>query len=362
MEKNFRVFVSRPFDRQGDAEKYWKLLLVKGILPCAEMLSKKSEYKIKFYDAESECTVDDVPEKLSLALDDSDIFLCILSEYRPSVLFETGYARKLGMPCVYMLDQKDSKEKIPIVIGVPDTYYYDSNNNNFDLIPGKLCEYLINACAKAELRKQRISHKYMSNIYQVKCYKDRVTLKFPQIIKNAKKMIKILTTNIDYFVNPDEQLAPEDRFDPEIFENSLKNQVKIIVLTMDPDSNLVVERSKQIDPAFRDDVYKYREELRQAIQMFYRRFESQILKGDLNLKLYDTLPTQMIYIVDDHVYVPSMAGHMRSRKCIHVEFKNNFPGVNDTFIHHFETVFREAKPIKLFSSWINPEAKIKSKS
>jgi hypothetical protein len=350
--ESFSVFVSRPYDKETDPDKYWNALLHKGLIPSAQVVEKKSSYRIQFYDAAHNRDVGAVTGKVGRAIDNSDIFLCVLTEYRPSVLWETGYAQKLELPSIYLLDRKLWGQPAPILIGVPDTLYYDGNESAFNLIPPLLSEYLIKACQAADLRRRRSSEKFLGPVYNVTCYHDRASLNFPQKLRDARQRIHILTTNIDYFVNPQSSSNNnEEQFHLEDFEKALDRNVQITILTMDPDSNLVVERSKQIDPQYKDDVYRYREELRQAILVFYRKFSRHIQEGGLVLKLYDSLPTQMIYVVDDTYFVPSMAGHTRSRNCIHVEFRETYPGVGETYRIHFDLVLRDAKSIEQYS-WI----------
>ena len=352
----FRVFISRPYDKESEPERYWKNLYTKGILPAKNIARLKSTYDVAFYDASMERDPEQIDVKVAKALDSSEIFLCILTDFRPCVLFESGYARKLGLPSIYMLDRKHWGTHIPILIGIPDTLYYDGTPKSFDTIPSMLADYLFKACQAAELARRKTREEYLEPVYKVTCYKNRSHLNFPDLVKSAKHDIGILTTNIDYFVNPARPLPGEVPFKIEYFQQALSAGVKIEVLTMDPDSNLVLERSKQIAPHFEHDVYLYREELRRAILQFYRNFCDAIRKGKLVLRLFDSLPNVMLYIIDNKVYVPSMVGHKRSRHCVHVEFERQYPGVQETFLEHFEHVRRSARPIEHFS-WVRESAK-----
>ncbi|HYL98598.1 MAG TPA: hypothetical protein VEZ90_06555, partial [Blastocatellia bacterium] len=120
----YRVFVSRPYDNPHEGDKYWKTLLLNAIIPTASRLEEESGYRIEFYDADLHHDVGQVPRKVGRAIDSSDIFLCVLTDYRPSVLYETGYAQKLELPTIYLLDRKLFNDPKPILIGVPDTLYY----------------------------------------------------------------------------------------------------------------------------------------------------------------------------------------------------------------------------------------------
>ncbi len=352
--QDFRVFVSTPYDKKTDPDKYWLSLYQEGIRPAGEIVSKNSNYALTFYNASLNPRVGTVDKIVPHELDNCRILLSVLTDYRPCVLWETGYAQKLGLPTVYMLGMKLWGEHIPITVGVPDILYYEDDRTCFGTIPSKLSEYLIKACEAADLKLRKQSEMIRGPSYNVTCYANRHALRFPEKIKEAKTRIEILTTNIDYFVNPS-KLNREDQFNLEYFEEALERGVQITILTMDPDSNLVVERSKQIDPQYKDDVYRYREELRKAILKFYNKFSQQIRKGSLVLDLYNSLPTLMMYVVDDTVYVPCMAGHTRSRNCLHVEFNESWPGVALTYRTHFDLVLREAKSIEQFS-WIRDAA------
>lgn len=94
----FKVFVSRPYDEENEPNKYWKNLFLKGIKPVEQLVTKKTGYKIQLYEATDNPQIKPVDIKVFEALDNSDIFLCLLTDFRSCVLFETGYARKLGLP------------------------------------------------------------------------------------------------------------------------------------------------------------------------------------------------------------------------------------------------------------------------
>jgi hypothetical protein len=360
-DMTFRVFVSRPYDEETNPTKYWKSLYTKGIKPVSEIVKQRSLYCIELYDASLERDPLQIDVKVAKALDTSDIFLCVLTDYRSCVLYEAGYAKKLGLPAVYMLSRKHWNQHIPILVGIPDTLYYDHDESDFDTIPNMLADYLVKACQAAELLRRRSRERFREPVYQVTCYKNRSHLEFPRLIKSAKSEIGILTTNIDYFVNPDDLTFEEEPFNIQCFADALSSGVRIDVLTMDPDCNLVIERSKQIAPHFEQDVYVYREELRRAILQFYKAFREPIQKGKLGLRLFDSLPTVMLYIIDNKVYVPSMVGHKRSRHCVHVQFEKDYPGVRETFLEHYDLVKRKAKPIDLFS-WVRESVPERSDS
>ena len=354
MTLKYKVFISRPYDKAEDAKNIWNNLYINGIAPAIPLINKdtSNEYELEIYDAEREPSIEDIKDKVPVALNESDIFLCVLSEFRPSVMFEVGYSRKLGLPSIYLLGKSYANKTKPILIGEPDTLYYVEEPTAFNIIPEKLSEYLLQACKVVELKQHQKDCRINEPVYSVACYKDRNAIDIPEKMQKASKKIKILTTNMHYFVSPDFiEDNQENGAKLDYLGEALERGVKITILTMDPDSNLVVERYKQLNPQYSDDVYRYREELRQSIIAFYKKFIDHVQNNNLILNLYDSLPTQMQYWIDDDLYVPSMAGDRRSRECIHVMFNENLPGVPETYTHHFSLVFRESKAIQQFS-WI----------
>lgn len=354
MSMEFKVFISRPYDKEEDKIKKWNDLYATGIDQAVKLFNENhiNDYKLTAYDAERSESIEDIKDKVAVALDESDIFLCVLSEYRSSVMFEVGYARKLGLPSIYLLGKSYAEQPKPILVGEPDILYYNEDQNAYNIIPTKLSKYLLQACKGVELKKYKDDNISQNPVYSVSCYKDRDNIDIPKKIRNASKKINILTTNMHYFVSPEiVEEQHEDNPTLDYLEEVLTKGVKITILTMDPDSNLVVERYKQLNPQYSDDVYRYREELRQSIIVFYKKFKEHILKSNMVFNLYDSLPTQMVYWIDNILFVPSMAGDRRSRNCIHVMFEENQPGVAETYLHHFSLVFRESKGIQQFS-WI----------
>lgn len=57
------------------------------------------------------------------------------------------------------------------------------------------------------------------------------------------------------------------------------------------------------------------------------------------LRLYDELPTQMMFRIDDTVIIPVVSANFRARLNIHFMLRSDQGGVFESFIMHFETLW-----------------------
>lgn len=350
---HFKVFVSMPYDADDEPKKFWAFFYKKAIEPLKEILERETDFHFDFLYKKKDKKPGDIPTLVAESLDEADILLCVLTNFKPNVMYEIGYARKMGIPIVFVLDQCFQKEPIPILIGRPQTLYYDGlNEDSFETIPNELWQFLKGACWEAQGKRNKLED-ICSPIYMTRCYQNRDYLNIPQLIKDAKCEIEILTTNVDYFVAlPDETV--QHTFKIQDFKDAIGRGVKIHIWTMDPDSNIVVERSKLLQPIMRADVFQYRKALLKNIKTLYIYFQSEIKEGKFFIGIYEALPTLMIYRIDDRYFIPSVSLIKRSRLCTHVEFKGNDPGVKDTFETTLDEIRRIARPVEQYS-WIRED-------
>lgn len=348
----FRVFVSMPYDAHDQQKKYWSSFYHDAVEPSKTILQKETPFRIEFTYKKRDISVGEIPALVAASLDEADILLCVLTDFKPNVMFEVGYARRMKIPIIFLLDQSQAAS-VPILIGKPQTLFYDgSSQDSVDAIPMSLWQYLKAACWEAKDKKSAAVIA-PSPIYLARCYQNRDYFDIPQAIRNAKSEIEILTTNVDYFAAPLEQTV-EHPFRVRDLREAIKRGVRVSIWTMDPDSNIVLERSKSLKPAMRADVFQYRKALLKNVRTLYVAFKEEIKSGKFLIGIYDALPTLMIYRFDHRYIIPSVSLIERSRLCIHVEFRETDPGVKDTYEATLNEIRRIARPVEEFS-WIRED-------
>jgi hypothetical protein len=357
IEKNvqlntFNIFVSMPYDSGDDSNRYWTTFYFKAIEPTKKLLEEKTDFRVRLINKKMDTDPGDIHTLVVRSLDAADVLLCVLTDFKANVMFEVGYARKMGIPMVFLLDQHSPQKDIPILLGRPQTMYYDGTRLEvLDTIPGQLWQFLRSACYEAQAKRGLIREVH-NPIFTATCYQNRDYLDLPSHIREATSEIEILTTNVDYFAATSEEKVQHPIRMKDLKE-AVDRGVKIRIWTMNPDSNIVVERSKLLQPII-SDVFQYRKALIKNIKTLYIYFADEIKNGNFYIGIYDALPTLMIYRIDNWYFIPSVSLLKRSRECIHVEFKDTDPGVNFTFETTLEQIRRTAKPITL-CSWIHED-------
>ncbi len=351
---HFKVFISMPYDSDTEPKKYWAYFYQKAIYPIKAMLESRSSFHIDFIYKKKDRKPGEIPTLVAESIDGADVLLCVLTDFKPNVMYEVGYARKMGMPIVFLLDQRSLDKPLPILIGRPQTYYYDgANEDAFETIPNELVEFLRSACWEAQGKRSQIRERH-TPIFNATCYQTRDYVNLPDLIRRASSEIEILTTNLDYFAAPSKETVQHPLRIMDL-KNAIDKGVRIRFYTMDPDSNIVVERNKLLEPVAEGrDVFQYRKALIRNIKTLYIYFQEAVRQGNCSIGLYDALPTLMIYRIDDRYIIPSVSLIKKSRLCIHVEFKRMDPGVRDTFELTLDQIRRIAKPVQQFS-WINED-------
>ncbi|MFZ3169742.1 MAG: hypothetical protein WA130_19175 [Candidatus Methanoperedens sp.] len=122
--------------------------------------------------------------------------------------------------------------------------------------------------------------------------------------------------------------------------------MKLRILTLDPDSYFAQKRAEQLGLA----VAHYRYELHESIQLILKELSGY---GDkFSLRIYEDFPTQITYIIDDHVYSCTVARNYRSRELCTFKLSKNATGVERSFFFHFNSVWSNSREYKIQSEVI----------
>ncbi len=168
------VFVSMPYDSDTELQKYWSLFYKKAIEPTKEIIEKETIFRIELINKRKDKDPGEIPQLVSKSLDKANILICILTGFRPNVMYEVGYARSMGIPCIFMLE-KSNKTTLPTLLGIPLIIHYDGiDKNSFETIPTELSECLKKACENAQVENKKISTNLSKDIIESNIGIDRL--------------------------------------------------------------------------------------------------------------------------------------------------------------------------------------------
>ena len=150
-----------------------------------------------------------------------------------------------------------------------------------------------------------------------------------RMVHNTKKEICFLQTNLET-VNANHLAS---------LVAALRREVKLRILTLDPQSRYVNERALQL--GYTNSTIKvYRNGLQNAIENVAARLQG--LPG-WHIRLYNDFPTQLTYVFDEHILVSTMSRTGRSREnCTFLLPTSRLPGPRQTFINHFDKLWKQA--------------------
>lgn len=262
--------------------------------------------------------------------------------YNPNVLWELGYAQAIRKPVVILADSKSVKT-IPVLAGEANICLYNHQlvrevnaleaQKTLFLIAQDLAPYVEKAYEDARsgnvigVRTRAIVHS------------TRGEIDIADMISTADCNVDILTTNVDYFVREKFNTISAPEKNP--FTLALKRGASIRIVTMDPECVIAEYRAKQLGRG--DDIPAYREELRNGIILLNKLFQSN---ENFRLHLYNDLPLQITMRIDRNVITSIVTRGERSRKRIQIQFSLYDPGVSESFVSHFQSVFDNAKDVK----------------
>lgn len=307
--ETYHLFVVTPYNEES--KKVWSDALV----PAVNRINELKDYTIEPTRADFELKGLQFKHHLDDHLHDADMCLCDITDTNPNVMYEIGYAHAINKETIIITGDDES-----IPIDVSDQYVYTYENTNL----GKLSLYLETAIDKAVLsvidKRSSAKHKY-----EVSCFRDRSASDLGKAFVKAEERIDILETNVKTVIST--------------YKNEIKQALKehtqlhVRILTLDPDSSFVNNRAEQLGVP----TGNYREELHEAIRYFLDEFSS--FGERVTLRIYDDFPTQITFIADDLVYSCSIARATRSRKLCTFKLHEYDPGVERSFLFHFEAVW-----------------------
>lgn len=314
--KEFTAFISMPFDAFFDD------LYNEGIKSVNDHLKG---YRLKIIRLDERAYQRQrIQENVLAHIDTSDILIADISRYpkspspNVSVMHEIGYAAGRRLPVV--------------LIGTPETTKMLPSNLQGDIVTvydkDKDADYSRFARKLAHQLEVTITDKVLPRVrgeYQLEGFTGRNGVHLDYLIGTAKKRVFILTTNLSYTAT---NLMSAIKHAVE--HNAGNPDFKVEILAMDPESNVANERAAQLGRTARD----YRDELRVSLEKVQSEFRGL---RHVEIMTYTSLPTQMTFIVDNHVVVAVVSMAELSRESTHFLLGDSPRGA-EPFISHFRAV------------------------
>jgi len=275
-----------------------------------------SKYNIRVAraDLSKPLSITSLEDHLKNHIDNCDFAIAEISQLNPNVMFELGYAVGIDKP-VIILVQKGTE----VPADFSGRLYFEYQLDQLDLMPQRLRGFIEGAIDKILAQEQR-------SIYNVRAFENRGVSDLVDRFKKAINHIDILTTNLTSFV---------DLGLLEITKNQLEvnTNLRARILTLDPESEFASKRAKQMGASIRS----FREDLKNSLEK-----SSNVLNtfpDRCQIATYDEFPTQITYVIDDHIYTNTISANQYARNNIVFKLRSNNAGVAKSIIGHFDTVW-----------------------
>lgn len=232
----------------------------------------------------------------------------------PNVFYEIGYARAKGLKVIIIC--QDRKDVTSDLEGALVVQYKLANlavlandiRNHFGRVKGEVAN--------------KIKRQQEENLAKIPYLPKRDDQLIRRKILSSKTHIDILQTNLsvlkdDFIDDLDKAMEQEEN-------------LRLRILTLDPQSVFVNYRAKQLDET---EVRSFRTELQGALDAVYfrlRRFERRV-----QIKTYDDFPSQIAFFFDQEILACVVSATGRSRDNCAFLLPSNFQGAKRSFTDHF---------------------------
>ncbi len=169
--------------------------------------------------------------------------------------------------------------------------------------------------------------------YSSTVFSSREEANFSTIFSNAKRKIRILTTNLQGLV----EYLPNIR---EAQKN--KSNFSVEILTLDPESEFVNARGALVGR----EIAEFRKEMKESLSNFIKTLNlkdtNETLGNKVFIRIYREFPTQITYIVDDYIYFSVVSVNHQSRNNIVFKIEKGRRGAENSFYQHWDTIWARA--------------------
>ena len=347
------AFVSMPFgDNHESSDNEWTKLFEHGLKPLEREINGLAENikhtPIKLWRADRNLKSLSLKLNVMRGIDQATFMICVLTTSvaegtsglrltNPNVLWELGYADALNKPIIVMADDP-SLAQLPILAGFPNVCIYNHKvvqetkvkdaPDGLNHIAKNLVPYVLQASNEARMgiRDHRT---------RAIAYANRDAVDLVSMISNARNQVDILTTNLNYF------LFDKLKSNCSPFREALNHGASVRIVTMNPESVIAEYRAKQLIRG--QDIPGYRRELRNGIVTLFNLFEEH---PQFHLHVYDDLPLQITFRIDENIITSIATRGERARKRIQIKFSLYDEGVTESFVSHFQSMFDNSTDVR----------------
>jgi hypothetical protein len=247
---------------------------------------------------------------------DSDFCIADFTGNNPNVLYESGLAVGFRKSVIFI-----SQDVVNIPFDVRKYAIIKYEMSALDKLPILIDRHLDRVMD--EIDKEKIE-----KLKRVEYFSQRDDAEIRERIHNSKEKIDILQTNLSII---------QANYIPDIIKALEKNKdLSIRMLTLNPQSIFVNFRGEQLE--FKDKIDLYRGELETNLKTV--AFQLKKFGNRVQIKLYDDFPTQIVFFFDDDVLVGVVSNTGRSRENISFLLSKGTPGVDKSFIEHFDKIWQ----------------------
>lgn len=321
--QKYECFVITPFGK-NDVEKETFDNVFRAITSVAPMIEEKFGAEVTFVRADENPYAFELINNIHKHIEQSHFCIVDLTGCNSNVFYEMGYAVSKEKDII-LISQDCSPYPLDIAFRIVTKYSVDKDN--LEELTHRLVGLVWNAIEYLQYKTYSIK-----DAYDVKCFQNRRAADLNKAFQNATKKVDILQTNLD--------IIEKEGYLKSLEEALEKNeQLKLRILTLDPDSYFTQKRAEQLGLA----VSNYRSELEDSMNNIIRTFFKYIARGQFSLRIYDDFPTQITFVIDDFVYTCTVARNVRSRELCTFRLEKFAAGVERSFLFHFDAIWSNAR-------------------
>ena len=316
--QEFDCFISMPFD------KNFEFVYEESISKIDRFLENKYKLNLIRLDKKSykERRIED---NVLRNIDSANLLIADISKHpkslqpNVSVIHEIGYATAKGIPFILIGTEGSHKDLPANLMGSIISEYDIDKDKNLQLFSQKLGNQII------ELIEDKNLFTSLKPEHHVKCFEERPLPGLIDLIAKAKHRVYILTTNLNYT-----NTYLKDAIIQALEISSDNPKFKAEFLTMDPESDVANARAIQLGRPIR----QYRDELRKSLDEMTNDLKKY--QPRMEIITYRTLPTQMVFIIDDNVFLGVVSFGQQSREGFH--FFLDKKAIIEPFLSHFRAL------------------------
>ncbi len=272
----------------------------------------------------------------------------------PSVMHEIGFAHGLDVP-VFLIGENGSHRELPAnlegsLVSQYEKQVLEANGEGVSNHEAEVKRFTDHLASTIVQHVKDVNSPRPPGEYHVEGFRQRRRVDLPYMMRNARYRIYILTTNLDYIVQKllgsieyaivrNKEVADSPNFDDydDEFATPGNPSFKVDIQTMDPESVVTNARAKQINV----DVASYRDSLRSSLEKMRSFATEHKTHVGIEVGVYVTLPTLILFVVDDTVVFSAPFPSTQSRLTPHFVIENDDVAVQQ-FISYFFSVKSQA--------------------